>query len=88
MPRTEPCVNEIFSIVTSIYHRFDSQAPERDLLVNNHGPFVENLCGTLYAVHTFDLCDLCDLLCFNEMPTKLYGICDILDNIPGLSMTV
>ena len=24
----------------------------------------------LYAVHT---CDLCDLLCFNTMPTKLYG---------------
>ena len=25
----------------------------------------------LYSVHTCDLCD--DLLCFNEMPTKLYG---------------
>ena len=27
----------------------------------------------LYAVHTCGLCDLCDLLCFNKMPTKLYS---------------
>ena len=26
-----------------------------------------------HIVYTFDLCDLCDLLCFNDMPTELYG---------------
>ena len=69
VPRTEPFVNEVFSIVTCIYRPFDSQAPEQVLLVNDPGPLMENLCETLYAVHT---CDLRDLLCFNEMPTKLY----------------
>ena len=70
VPRTEPCVNEVFSIVICIYHRFDSQAPERVSLVYNPSMSLENLCGTLYDVHT---CDLCDLLCLNEITTKLYG---------------
>ena len=35
MPHTEPCVNEVFSIATAIYRRFDSQASERRLLVND-----------------------------------------------------
>ena len=34
---------------------------------------MENLCRALYAVHTCELCDLFDLLCFNEMLTKLYS---------------
>ena len=67
VPRTESCVNGVFSFVTCIYCRFESQAPERVLLWY----VVEYLCGMLYAVHT--ICDLCDLLCLNEMSTKLYG---------------
>ena len=34
-PRTEPCVNEVFSVVTSNHHSFDSQAPEGVVLVND-----------------------------------------------------
>ena len=58
VPRTEPYVNEEFSIVTSIHHHFDSQALEQVHLVNDPGTFVD-LCGTLYALHKCDLCDLC-----------------------------
>ena len=51
VPRNEPCANEVFSIMTSIYCRFNSQAPERVLLVNDPGPLLENLCVTMYAVY-------------------------------------
>ena len=33
VPHTEPCLNEVFSIVTCIYRRFDSQSRKIDFFV-------------------------------------------------------
>ena len=55
VPPTEPCVNEVFSIVTCIYRRFKSQAPERVRLVDDPGMSWKIYAGRC-AVHTIDLC--------------------------------
>ena len=53
-----PCVNEVFSIVTCIYCRFDSQAPERVCLIVNPG-MSWKICAGRCILYTHVICVIC-----------------------------
>ena len=58
VPHTEPCVKEVFSVKTCVYCRFESQAPEWVLLVNDPR-MLWLICAGRCMLYTHEICEIC-----------------------------